>query len=172
VLRDLKAAAELHPEHAWPTQLADELRELIHRANTARDRGASSLPQPALTLGVRGLRAAVRIGLAATAHRQDTRPGARKVRLLLEALRDREDDFLRFTTDLRIPPTSNQAERDLRPSKIQENISGRLTDVGRAKDRYLIRGVLSTAVKHAVNPLAVLRDTFTGRTWLPPAALA
>src|SRR5690606_23921875 len=72
----------------------------------------------------------------------------------------------------RIPPTSNQAERELPPSKIQENISGRLTDPDHAKDRYLIRGVLATAVKHAVNPLTVLRDAFTGHTWLPPAALA
>lgn len=91
---------------------------------------------------------------------------------MLEALHQSEDDFLRFTTDLRIPPTSNQVERDLRPSKIQENISGWLTDLDRAKDRYLIRGVLSTAVKHAVNPLTVLRDAFTGSAWLPPAAQA
>jgi hypothetical protein len=37
---------------------------------------------------------------------------------LLERLRDRQADVLRFTTDLRIPPTSNQAERDLRPAKL------------------------------------------------------
>jgi transposase len=172
VLRDLASAAELYPDHTWPTQLADELRELIHRANQARMRGERSLPARIKDLGVRGLRAAVRIGLAHTAHLDDQRPGARKARLLLEAFRKREDDFLRFTTDLRIPPTSNQAERDLRPSKIQENISGRLTDPGRAKDRYLIRGVLSTAAKHAVNPLGVLRNAFTGTTWLPPAARA
>ncbi|HET9079430.1 MAG TPA: transposase, partial [Trebonia sp.] len=36
-------------------------------------------------------------------------------RCLLECLKNREDDVLRFTTDLRIPPTSSQAERDLRP---------------------------------------------------------
>ncbi|MEV6674499.1 IS66 family transposase [Streptomyces sp. NPDC051162] len=172
VLRDLAGAAELYPDDTWPVQLADELRELIHRANQARTRGEATLPQRVKDLGMRGLRAAVRIGLAATKRIDDTRPGARKTRLLLEAFRDREDDFLRFTTDLRIPPTSNQAERDLRPSKIQENISGRLTDPDRAKDRYLIRGVLSTAVKHAVNPLTVLRGAFTGTTWLPPAARA
>jgi hypothetical protein len=45
---------------------------------------------------------------------------------LLECLRDRQDDVLRFTTDLRIPPTSNQAERDLRPARTQQKISGRL----------------------------------------------
>lgn len=172
VLRDLNGAAELYPDDTWPTQLADELRELIHRANQARTRGQTSLPARVKDLGLRGLRAAVRIGLGHTEHLDDDRPGARKTRLLLEAFREREDDFLRFTTDLRIPPTSNQAERDLRPSKIQENISGRLTDLERAKDRYLIRGVLSTAAKHAVNPLTVLRDAFTGTTWLPPAARA
>jgi len=170
VLRDLTGAAELYPDDTWPLQLADELRELIHRANQARTRGETCLPERIKSLGVRGLRAAVRIGPAATTRIDDHRPGARKTRLLLEAFRDREDDFLRFTTDLRIPPTSNQAERDLRPSKIQENISGRLTDLDRAKDRYLIRGVLSTATKHTVNPLTVLRDAFTGTTWLPPAA--
>jgi transposase len=172
VLRDLASAAELYPDQTWPTQLADELRELIHRANQARTRGETSLPQRIKDLGLRGLRAAVRIGLGHTEHLDDDRPGARKTRLLLEAFREREDDFLRFTTDLRIPPTSNQAERDLRPAKIQENISGRLPDPDRTKDRYLIRGVLSTAAKHAVNPLAVLRDAFTGTTWLPPAARA
>ncbi|MBQ0893217.1 transposase [Micromonospora sp. U56] len=36
---------------------------------------------------------------------------------LLEDLRDRQDDILRFVTDLRIPPTSNQAERDLCPPR-------------------------------------------------------
>ena len=154
----------------WPVQLADELRELIHRANQARERGETSLPRRVKQIGVRGLRAAVRIGLAATEHPGDARPGARKARLLLDAFHQREDDFLHFTTDLRIPPTSNQAERDLRPAKIQENISGRPTDLDRTKDRYLIRGVLSTATKHAVNPLTVLRDAFTGTTWLSPAA--
>jgi transposase len=170
VLRDLTGAAELYPDEHWPVQLADELRELIHRANQARTRGERALAQRIKEIGVRGLRAAVRIGLATTANLHDHRPGARKARLLLEAFHQHEDDFLRFTTDLRIPPTSNQAERDLRPSKIQENISGRLTDLDRAKDRYLIRGVLSTAVKHAVNPLTVLRDAFAGSAWLPPAA--
>ncbi|MET9915286.1 transposase [Streptomyces sp. NPDC006476] len=114
----------------------------------------------------------VRIGLGHTEHLDDDRPGARKTRLLLEAFCEREDDFLRFTTDLRIPPTSNQAERHLRPSKIQENVSGRLNDLEQAKDRHLIRGVLSTAAKHAVNPLTVLPDEFTGTTWLPPTARA
>jgi transposase len=58
---------------------------------------------------------------------REQKPG----RTLLECLKDRESDVLRFPTDLRIPPTSNQAERDLRPSKAQQKISGRRTSLTR-----------------------------------------
>jgi hypothetical protein len=169
VLRDLASAAELYPDRAWPTQLATELRELIHRANQARDRSRTSLPARVKDLAVRGLRSAVAIGLAHTEYLDDTRPGARKTRLLLEALRRREDDFLRFTTDLRIPPTSNQAERDLRPAKIRE----RLRPAHRPRPGQgplpHPRRALHRRQAHR-QPLAVLRDAFTGTFWLPSAA--
>jgi hypothetical protein len=53
-----------------------------------------------------------KVGLADTTSHRD-RPGDRKARALLKVLRNRTDDVLRFTYDLRIPATSNQAERDL-----------------------------------------------------------
>jgi transposase len=74
---------------------------------------------------------------------------------------------LRFATDLRVPPTSNQAERDLRPSKIQQNISGRLTSEDRTRDRFTILGYLSTAAKHGLNQMTVLREAILGRPWMP-----
>ncbi|OHV33230.1 hypothetical protein BBK14_15650 [Parafrankia soli] len=83
-------------------------------------------------------------------------------------MRDREADVLRFAHDLRVPPTSNQAERDLRPSKIQQKISGRLTSEQRTTDRYRIRGYLSTAAKHGHNMIDALRDAVLGHPWMPP----
>ena len=108
----------------------------------------------------------VRAGLSDTTSRA-TRPGENKTRLLLQALRDRETDVLRFAHDLAVPPTSNQAERDLRPSKIQQKISGRLTSEERTRDRYTIRGYISTAIKHGRNGLTVLHDAILGRPWMP-----
>ena len=67
-----------------------------------------------------------------------------------------------------MPPTSNQAERDLRPAKCQQNVSGRLTSAERTQDRYTIRGYVSTAAKHGHNALTALRDAITGRPWIPP----
>ena len=47
--------------------------------------------------------------------------------------------MLRFVYDLRIPPTSNDAERDLRLAKTQQKISGRLRSEMTARHRYAIR---------------------------------
>jgi hypothetical protein len=63
--------------------------------------------------------------------------------------------------------TSNQAERDLRPTKIQQNISGWLTSEERTRDRFRILGYLSTAAKHGRNQMTVLRQAILGRPWMP-----
>ena len=169
LLRDLDDAAQVYPDKDWPGQIARALRELIHHANLARDTGHDQIaPEIRDTLTSR-FRHGVRAGLSDTIS-HGTRPGERKARLLLQALRDREADVLRFTGDLAVPPTSNQAERDLRPSKIQQNISGRLTSEDRTQDRYTIRGYISTAIKHGHNGLTVLRDALLGRPWMPDLA--
>jgi hypothetical protein len=66
--------------------------------------------------------------------------------------------------------TGKVAERGLRPSKIQQKISGRLTSIARTEDRYRILGYLTTAAKHGLDRFAVLLDTFHGRIWIPDAA--
>ncbi|MGI8306403.1 IS66 family transposase [Saccharopolyspora hattusasensis] len=150
LLRDLDGAAEIYPDAHWPTQIADALRGLIHHANLTRDAGRDAIDEQTKNALIKRLRDGVLVGLSDTTS-HGNRPGERKARLLLEVLRDREPDVLRFAHDLKVPPTSNQAERDLRPSTVQQNISGRLTSEKRTTDRYRIRGYLSTAVKHGHN---------------------
>jgi transposase len=167
LLRDLDGAAEVYPDAVWPVQIADALRGLIHQANLTRDTGLEAIEQGVRDELITRFRDGVLVGLSDTNSHGD-RPGERKTRLLLEVLRDREADVLRFAHDLKVPPTSNQAERDLRPSKVQQNISGRLTSEKRTRDRYTIRGYLSTAAKHGQNMMAVLREAIVGRPWIPP----
>ncbi|HEY6422091.1 MAG TPA: IS66 family transposase [Pseudonocardiaceae bacterium] len=166
LLRDLDDAAQVYPDAVWPTQIADALRELIGHANLAREQGHDTIPANVRDTLLRRLRNGKLVGLSDTTS-HGTRPGERKARLLLEVLRDREADVLRFVDDLKVPPTSNQAERDLRPSKIQQKISGRLTSEKRTQDRYTILGYLSTAAKHGLDKITVLRDALTGRPWMP-----
>jgi len=166
LLRDLDDAAQVYPDTVWPVQIADALRELIHHANLARDQGLATIPSGVRDALLRRFRDGMLVGLSDTTS-HGTRPGERKARLLLEVLRDRPDDVLRFAHDLKVPPTSNQAERDLRPSKIQQKISGRLTSIARTEDRYTILGYLSTAAKHGLDKITALRDALTGRPWMP-----
>ena len=87
---------------------------------------------------------------------------------LLECLRDREADVIRFLRDTRIPPTSNQAERDLRPSKTQQKISGRLRSETATRNRYAVRGYLDTARKHGADIMTAIHDALAGNPWMPP----
>jgi transposase len=170
LLRDLQDAAGTYPASAWPGQAAAALRHLISIANRARGQGLPAVPPAAAALLAAVFRDAVTAGLAEMAAMP---PGIRKnhrqpCQKLLEDLRDREADVLRFTTDLRIPPTSNQAERDLRPAKTQDKISGRLRSPATLRHRYAIRGYISTAAKHHADVLTALRDALLGTPWMPP----
>ncbi|MGI9001748.1 MAG: IS66 family transposase, partial [Pseudonocardia sp.] len=122
--RDLADAAQVYPDAVWPTQIADALRGLIHEVDLARDHGPPAIDEDVRAALTTRFRDGVLVGLSDTTG-HGTRPGDRKARLLLEVLRDREADVLRFAHDLKVPPTSDQAERDLRPSKVQQKISGR-----------------------------------------------
>jgi hypothetical protein len=169
LLRDLAGASETYPEAIWPVQIADALRGLIHATNTARDKGAKWIDPDLRADLVRTLRDGVLVGLSDTTS-HGTRPGEAKARALLEVFRDRQGDILRFVDDLTIPPTSNDAERGLRPSKIQQKISGRLTSLTRTEDRYRILGYLTTATKHGLDQFKTLRDVFHGHIWIPEPA--
>jgi hypothetical protein len=168
LLRDLAGAGETYPDAVWPTQITEALQGLIHNANLARTKDEDRVDPKVRAELVNTLRHGVLAGLSDTTS-HGTRPGEAKARALLEVFRDRQDDILRFVDDLSVPPTSNDAERGLRPSKIQQKISGRLTSITRTKDRYRIPGYLSTAAKHGLDQFKTLLDTFHGNVWIPGA---
>ncbi len=63
---------------------------------------------------------------------------------------------------------NNISERDLRPAKTQQKISGRLTSENTTQDRLDIRSYIDTARKCGVNAMAALRGAMTGAPWRPP----
>ena len=62
----------------------------------------------------------------------------------------------------------HKAERDLRPSKTQQKVSGRLRSETATRNRYAIRGYLDTARKHGEDIITAIRDALTGNPWMPP----
>jgi transposase len=167
LLRDLEDCAQAYPDAVWPGQAAEALRGLIHAANVSRDKGLSAVPADDMAADLRLFRNAVRVGLSEVRRVPGANSKQKTGRCLLECLKDREADVLRFLSDLRIPPTSNQAERDLRPSKTQQKTSGRLRSETATRNRYAVRGYLDTARKHCQPVMTVIRDALTGNAWMP-----
>lgn len=164
--RDLAGAAETYPDAHWPVQITQALQGLVHAANQARAEGLAAVPADVAAPLVKAFRHGVILGLGQV-KKVDGRKQA-PCRQLLQCLHDRQDDVLRFTTDLGIPPTSNQAERDLRPAKTQQKISGRLRSEQATRHRYAIRGYTDTARKHGLSALTAIRDALAGDPWIPP----
>ncbi len=88
------------------------------------------------------------------------RRGRRKRRRghnLVRRLRDNREGVLRFTRDPTVPATNNEAERALRPLKVQQKISGSFRSTTGAQNHAVLRTVLDTARKPGWNLLETLR---------------
>lgn len=86
-----------------------------------------------------------------------------KARSLLERLRDYESDVLRFMVEKEVPFSNNQAENDLRMTKVQQKISGCFRSWDGAKIFCRIRSYLSTCRKQGVTASEGLRLLFAGK---------
>lgn len=86
-----------------------------------------------------------------------------KSRNLLERLRDFENDVLRFMDDPVVPFSNNQAENDIRMTKVHQKISGCFRSIGGAKIFCRIRSYLSTCRKQGVCSSDALRLLFQGK---------
>jgi transposase len=145
------------------------LRGLIHAHHQARSAGLGQVPAHIRDPLISDFRHAVRVGLADLPRIPGPKSKTAQLpgRPLLETLRDREGDVLRFVFDTTVPPTNNQAERDLRPHKTQQKISGRLQSEATTRHRLTIRGYISTAIKHGLNAMTALLAAITGNPWTP-----
>jgi transposase len=166
-LRELAAVADTEPSDAdwcWATQAADALvamQKLVADVIGA----AADLDRAALDKQVQLYHSAAQIGITQTAAR--TSPLMRKHNALARRLLDRQADYLRFTTDQRVPADNNGSERDIRMIKLRQKVSGCLRTLIGAEQFCAIRSYLSTAAKHGKHFLEVLVMLTEGRPWLP-----
>jgi transposase len=168
-LRDLAGLYRFDPEgQVWARSMADLLIDANAQATAARAAGQARLDDAQLAAIRSWYRGAVAKGLADNAGK--TSQIAADGRTLARRFRDHEDMILRFATDLAVGFTSNQAERDVRPVKVQQRTSGGTwrTLAGLA-DFAIVRSYLSTAAKWRIDALDALTWLFETGPWLPPA---
>jgi transposase len=82
-------------------------------------------------------------------------------------MQDREDDYLRFARDLRVPFTNIAAEQSIRMCKLRIKISGCMRSMAGAGEFCAIRSCLATTARHGIGALEALTSAFQGRPWIP-----
>jgi hypothetical protein len=190
VIRELTAQVEAYPEQAWADQIRWALSRLIEQAAAAHAAGLDHVPPELGTVYLRVLRQGVAVGLSL--HPRMSANGAQSdATNLLERLREREHEYLRFLEDTTIEPTNNLAgdvlrfadhprqvpftnntgERALRPVKTQVKISGCHQSETGAANWLAVRSYISSAIKHGIGTYAALRAAMNGEPWMPPIAL-
>ena len=148
--------------------MADLLIWANRQATAARAAGQASLSGGQLAQIRSWYRGAVAKGITDNQHRrsQIVNDGLR----LARRFRDHQDMILRFATDLTVGFTSNEAERGVRPVKVQQRTSGGCwrTLQGLA-DFAVVQSCMSTAAKWGINALDALTQLFAEGPWLPAA---
>ena len=169
LLRDLKGLYDFEPgKQEWASRMAGLLIEARDAASAARQAGQSALDAAVLDNLVSRYRELAAAGLAASLYRRTAT--AKDARRLARRFLSFEDLILRFATrpDLDIF-SNNEAERTIRPVKVQQRSSGGCWRTLQGLAEFaLVHSYLSTAVKWGISKLDALRDLFNGRAWLPP----
>ena len=167
LLRDLAAIHRADPDRqSWAEAMAHTLLDAHKAAQAARAADADTIPADL----VADLRSRYKGAAAAGISDNRGRAGAlaKDAATLARRFRDHETMILRFMVDLSVPLTNNQAERDVRPVKVQQRTAGGCwrTLAGLA-DFAVVQSYLSTATKWGLGALDVLTQLFEGNPWLP-----
>jgi len=169
-LRELTFVAE-QLRQPWATDLAALLREAKRAVDAARGQGLAALP-PETTRAVGGRYDAI-LAAGRAAHPPPAPTGKRgrpkrgKAGSLLARLRDHKGAVLAFTEDFAIPFDNNQAERDIRMTKIRQKISGCFRTTTGADRFCRIRGYISTLRKQGMPVLDALASAIVGHPPMP-----
>jgi transposase len=169
-LRELQAVTDATPAGGWcwAAQAAEALTTMQALVSEAIAQGRDAVDPAALAAQIHRYRSAVLLGARQTAARSGKL--MKKHHALARRLLDRQDDYLRFTTDWRIPADNNGSERDIRMAKLKQKISGCLRTLTGARQFCAIRSYLSTAAKHGLHLFDALIMLTEGRPWIPAAA--
>ncbi len=169
LLRDLRDVYEFDPDgQVWASSMADLLVYANKAAGAARAAGAEAVDAATLAEIVAWYRGTVTTGIV-TNQGKRTRT-ATDARRLARRFAEHEAMILRFVTDLAVGFTNNQAERDVRPVKVQQRSSGGCWRTLQGLAEFaVVQSYLSTTAKWGVDKLEALRQLFATGPWLPPA---
>lgn len=156
---------------SWARDLKDVLLESKRAVDEARGQGLEALSAETKWQLERRYDAVLEAGGKANPPPEPTgkrgRPKRGKAGSLVDRLREHKGATLAFLHDFAIPFDNNQAERDIRMTKVRQKISGCFRTTTGADRFCRIRGYISTLRKQGMPVLAALGGALLGNPPLP-----
>jgi len=169
-LRELTFALEQLGQ-GWAKDLGDLLREIKQAVDDAQSQGRAALSaevQQKFAWRYDGsLDEGVRMNPPSLPTGKRGRPKRGKAGSLVDRLREHKEETLAFMADFTVPFDNNQAERDIRMTKVREKISGCFRTPTGAARFCRIRGYISTLRKQGMPLLSALNHAIIGIPPLP-----
>jgi transposase len=157
LLRELTYFKELSVEtKAWAAPLKELLLEMKGQVERVRGEGGKRLAEDELMRLTSSYDRLVAEGRKAQSPPELPEQVSKQARNLLLRLERRREEVLRFLTDFTIPFENNQAERDLRMVKLQQQVSGCFRSEEGARQFCRIRSYISTMRKQGKGVLLAL----------------
>jgi len=175
-LRELKFIAEQYNQ-PWAKQMAKLLVTIKDAVHAAKQAGMDALRPTQLKTFSDQYDQLVHVGLSANPmpppEKQQHRGRVKHTpaqNLLLRLQKNKQETLL-FMYDFAVPFDNNQAERDIRMTKLKQKISGCFRTEKYATIFCAIRGYISTVRKHNHRILAALESLFQGDPYIPETLL-
>ncbi len=168
-VRELDGVTE-RDGHKWAERMKIILYDGLDLKRRYHDHGQDIPPQDIVNLTrryKRCLRDGYDITTAPNSEPRRGRPKRGKTLSLLDRLRDRQTETLRFLHDRHVPWSNNQAEQDIRPMKTQQKITGGFRTETGAVVFCRIRSYLSTTAKNGIDPFDAIALALNAKPWLP-----
>lgn len=166
-LRDLQGVIDRYA-YQWAVQMKACLLTAKEIVDRAKEEGLSELSAQTIESIVVVYKGILDRGSEEMPPPPAKEPGAKgpqkkdKAWNLLNRFLQRPEEVLGFIYDFEIPFDNNQAERDVRMTKVKQKISGTFRDFEMAQAFCATRSYISTAIKQNLNVLEVITSAVQG----------
>jgi len=174
VLRELTFLVEQY-QQTWATEMIDLLLDIKQTVEVAKGLGDEALAEEQIASFESHYDRIVDKGLLSNPTPEKTEQQSKKrgkvkqskAKNLLDRLRDHRDKELAFMYDFKVPFDNNQAERDIRMTKLQQKVSGGFRSDDGSKVFCTVRSYISTARKNEQPILDALYSALIGKPFSP-----
>jgi len=156
--RELKGLFDCAQMRPWAESAFTIMQGMCHYKNEDLRNGVDCCDPSQLESFIIGYRDMVQSGQNYLSAAIGDNALLKKARALIKRMQERENEYLLFMKNYKVPYTNNLAERDLRSCKTKQKVSGCFRSFGGINAFCKIKSIISTAKKRRNNVLITIKN--------------